>query len=77
MGGRTKIVGSTARFGARYGASLRKKVREIESKMRAKHKCPFCYSVGTVKRKAVGIWYCRKCGKVFAGGAYTPFSEIG
>lgn len=74
---RTKIARSTARFGARYGSTLRKRVREIEAKLRAKHKCPYCLTVGSLKRKAVGIWFCRKCGKVFAGGAYTPFSERG
>jgi ribosomal protein L37AE/L43A len=30
----------------------------------------FCYQFG-VKRKAVGIWGCKDCGKVKAGGAYT------
>jgi ribosomal protein L37AE/L43A len=29
-----------------------------------------CYQFG-VKRKAVGIWGCKDCGKVKAGGAYT------
>lgn len=29
-----------------------------------------CLQYG-VKRKAVGIWGCKDCGKVKAGGAYT------
>jgi ribosomal protein L37AE/L43A len=29
-----------------------------------------CLQFG-VKRKAVGIWNCKDCGKVKAGGAYT------
>ena len=69
---RTKKVKTAGRFGARYGATIRKKVAEIEAMMRGPHKCPYCYSVDKVKRKAVGIWYCRKCKAIFAGGAYTP-----
>lgn len=76
MGG-ARVSKSTARFGARYGSTLRKRVREVEEKLRAKHRCPSCLTVGSLKRKAVGIWSCRKCGKVFAGGAYAPFSERG
>jgi len=67
-----KKVKTTGRFEARYGATIRKKVAEIEVMMRGPHRCPYCYSVGKVKRKAVGIWYCRKCGTIFTGGAYVP-----
>ncbi|MEM4576830.1 MAG: 50S ribosomal protein L37ae [Candidatus Nezhaarchaeales archaeon] len=74
--GRTKKVGRAGRFGARYGATIRKRVAEIEATMKALHKCPFCYSIGKVKRKAVGIWYCKKCKAVFAGGAYTPATGL-
>ena len=66
--GRT-TQGSAGRFGARYGASLRKKVAEVEKSSRAKKKCPFCHKIG-VKRVAMGIWQCRKCNEKFAGKAY-------
>jgi len=74
--GRTKKVGTAGRFGARYGSTIRKAVAEIEAKMKAPHKCPYCYSVGKLKRKAVGIWYCRKCKTTFAGGAYLPLTGL-
>lgn len=77
MGKHTKIVGPAGRFGARYGATLRKKVAYIERKMKAKHRCPRCESLGTVRRVSVGIWSCRKCGYTFAGGAYIPRTELG
>ena len=32
--------------------------------------CTFC-GKNTVKRSCVGIWECRKCGKVVAGGAWS------
>ncbi|MCX8204088.1 MAG: 50S ribosomal protein L37ae [Candidatus Nezhaarchaeota archaeon] len=74
---RTKVTKSTARFGARYGYAVRKRVGEVEQKLKSKHRCPSCLTLGSLKRRAVGIWFCRKCGKVFAGGAYTPFSMRG
>lgn len=62
---------STKRFGARYGLKTKKKFSQIEKKQRAKHKSPFCNKM-SVKRLAVGIWFCKKTGKKFAGKAYTP-----
>ena len=59
-----------ARFKARYGRKTRKKFAEIETQQRNLYKCPYCNYV-KVKRIAVGIWYCRKCGAKFAGQAYT------
>ena len=72
---RTKKVGVTGRFGARYGSTIRKRVKAIEEKSRSLHKCPRCQSI-KVKRIAVGIWYCRKCGLKFAGGAYEPETRL-
>lgn len=74
--GRTKVVGPVGKYGARYGVSVRKKVREILLKMYADHECPFCGTKGSVERVSVGIWKCRKCGNIWAGGAYTPSSEV-
>ena len=72
MGRRTKIVGIAGRFGARYGSTLRKRYRDIMVKRYAPHKCPFCAVQGKIVRISVGMWKCRKCGRVFAGGAYVP-----
>ncbi|MFS7903613.1 putative ribosomal protein L37ae [Helianthus anomalus] len=52
---RTKKVGIVGKYGIRYGASLRKQIKKMEY---------------AVKRKAVGIWGCKDCGKVKSGGAY-------
>ncbi len=65
----TKKVGSTGRFGARYGKKVRKRVLDIEKKLRGWHKCPYCSKL-RVKRMAVGIWKCKSCNKEFAGRAY-------
>uniref|UniRef100_A0A7C1P600 Large ribosomal subunit protein eL43 n=1 Tax=Thermofilum pendens TaxID=2269 RepID=A0A7C1P600_THEPE len=77
MGKHTKIVGPAGRFGARYGSTLRKKVALIERKMRAKHRCPRCDTLGSLRRVSIGVWTCKKCGYTFAGGAYTPRTELG
>lgn len=63
--------GTTKRFGARYGARLRKRVEEIEKAQYATYQCSRCGRVA-VRRVAVGIWQCRKCGHKFAGGAWSP-----
>jgi large subunit ribosomal protein L37Ae len=75
MGSKSK-VGPAGRFSARYGASLRARVRNIEILMHAPHKCPRCQSKGKLKRLSVGIWMCKKCGYKFAGGAYVPSSAM-
>ncbi|KAF2569693.1 hypothetical protein F2Q70_00026477 [Brassica cretica] len=57
-------------IGTRYGASIRKQIKKMEVSQHSKYFCEFCGKYG-VKRKAVGIWGCKDCGKVKAGGAYT------
>ena len=74
---RTKKVGSTGRFGPRYGAKLRRRVLEIERKRAEPHRCPSCATKGSVRRRAAGLWECRKCGLIFAGGAYVPYTDAG
>ncbi len=69
---RKKIPNIAARFGARYGASLRKRWNLIMMKKLAEYECPQCMH-RKVEWVSVGIWRCRKCGYTFAGGAYEPF----
>jgi len=66
----TEKYKSTKRFGARYGRRLKERFGKIEAMQRKKQKCPYC-SAPKVKRIAVGIWECRKCGVKFAGKAYS------
>jgi len=71
---RTKKVGSSGRFQARYGVRARTRIRDIESQQKIKHICPSC-GQQAVKRVSAGIWSCRKCDYTFAGGAYIPRTE--
>ncbi|CDY42684.1 hypothetical protein HID58_060591 [Brassica napus] len=70
MAKRTKKVGIVGKYGTRYGASIRKQIKKMEVSQHSKYFCEFCGKYG-VKRNAVGIWGCKDCGKVKAGGAYT------
>jgi large subunit ribosomal protein L37Ae len=64
-----KLGSSSARFGARYGRTLRKKVGEIEKRWKQWHKCPYCRKK-KVKRMVIGIWHCKSCNSKFTGRAY-------
>ena len=70
MGKRTKKVGITGKYGTRYGSTLRKLLRKIEVSQHSTYRCAFC-GKDTIKRQCAGIWDCRSCRKVIAGGAYT------
>ena len=76
MGRRTKKVGSTRGFGARYGATVRKRYIKVVSDVKKAHKCPQC-GTESVRRQSVGVWNCRKCGFTFTGGAYAPVTKLG
>jgi len=68
---RTKKVGSAAKFGARYGVSIRSQLKEIDRRAKSLYPCPSC-NYTAVKRISTGIWKCRHCKTTFAGAAYTP-----
>lgn len=66
---KTKKASPSAKFGSRYGKSVREKYAEIEKKRIATKKCPYC-NQDKLKRQSVGIWLCKKCGKKFASQSY-------
>eukprot|EP00792_Barthelona_sp_PAP020_P006305 TRINITY_DN2963_c0_g2_i2.p2 TRINITY_DN2963_c0_g2~~TRINITY_DN2963_c0_g2_i2.p2 ORF type:complete len:104 (-),score=18.53 TRINITY_DN2963_c0_g2_i2:78-356(-) len=70
MAQHTKKVGIVGKYGTRYGSSLRKRVKGIEVSQHARYTCPFC-GKDSVRRSAAGIWKCKGCAKVMAGGAYS------
>jgi len=53
-------MGSSKRFGARYGNRIRKNVDEAEAEDE------------DFERVAAGIWKNKETGEVVTGGAYTP-----
>lgn len=75
MTGTTK-VGQAGSFGARYGTVARRRYAEIVGELRKRSECPRCHVI-SVKREAVGIWNCTKCGYKFAGGAYVAQTKLG
>ncbi|MBA7529342.1 hypothetical protein ES705_21538 [subsurface metagenome] len=74
--GRTKKVGSTGRYGARYGSTIRKRVRQIEEKSKISYRCPICFKP-TFIRAGLGIWTCKTCGEKRTGGAWEPTTSAG
>jgi large subunit ribosomal protein L37Ae len=73
---KTKKVKSTGRFGSRYGVGIRKRVAKVEERQNKKAVCPFC-KFKKIKRKAAGLFECKKCGAEFTGGAYESETLIG
>jgi len=64
-----KKVGIVGKYGTRYDAPLRKIAKKAEVAQHAKYVCAFC-GKSAVRRTAAGIWKCKGCRKVIAGGAY-------
>ena len=71
MSRRTKKVGSSGKFGPRYGLSVKKQIRQVDKSKGSKYSCPRC-TKKNVKRVSAGIWECRSCSLKFTGGAYSP-----
>jgi large subunit ribosomal protein L37Ae len=76
MSRRTKKVGTSGRYGSRYGVKIRRRISGLEVRQRKKHVCPDCRYTA-VKRVSTGIWACRHCGYTFTGGAYQPTTAVG
>ncbi len=74
MSKRTVKVGSSGRFGARYGVIVRNSIKTVEADQKADHECPVCHHMA-VGRVSSGIWSCRHCGVKFAAKAYSPVSK--
>lgn len=60
----------------RYGKKLRERYNEILKSTKKRYKCPSCKKI-SVKRISTGIWKCKSCDYTFAGGAYSPETQIG
>ncbi|MFX0201972.1 MAG: 50S ribosomal protein L37ae [Candidatus Hodarchaeota archaeon] len=73
---RTKKVGATGRFGARYGTLARKRIAQVEKETRVSSPCPRCRSKRVI-RVSLGIWQCKKCNLKFAGGAFKTETAPG
>ena len=74
MAKRTQKAGLTARFGSRYGVSVRRRAGSALRKKSKEYTCPSC-QYQKVRRKSAGIWECRKCGHTFTGGVWEPFTR--
>jgi len=70
----TKKVGSSGRFGVRYGGRIRQKVAEIEKKAKSSYECPTCKKA-SLERVSKGIWHCKKCNHKMAGKCYEPWES--
>jgi len=64
-------LGSTKRYGTRYGPRNKEKMAILEKGHRGRHKCPFCNYNKVVRLSSRGIWQCKKCNTKFSGKAYT------
>jgi large subunit ribosomal protein L37Ae len=71
---RTQKAGATARYGPRYGVSVRRRAGSALAKKSRKYTCPNC-QYPKVRRKVAGIWECRKCQHTFSGGFWEPYTR--
>ena len=74
MAKRTQKTGLTARYGPRYGVSVRRRAGSALKKKSREYTCP-SGQYSKVRRKVAGIWECKKCGHTFTGGVWEPFTR--
>tara|TARA_B100001029_G_C14975779_1_gene402963 strand:- start:20 stop:394 length:375 start_codon:yes stop_codon:yes gene_type:complete len=74
MAKRTQKMGATAKFGSRYGVSVRRRAGAALKKKSKLYTCPKCHYI-KVRRKSAGIWHCNKCDYTFSGGVWEPFTR--
>ena len=74
MAKRTQKSGATARFGARYGVSVRRRAGSAIAKKSKFYTCPKC-QYNKVRRQVAGIWECKKCSHKFTGGVWEPYTR--
>ncbi len=74
MAKRTQKIGAAARYGSRYGVSVRRRASAAIKKLGRSYTCPVC-QYQKVRRVAAGIWSCRKCDHKFAGGVWEPYTR--
>lgn len=65
-----------AQASIRYGASIRKRYAKIKKEKSASYKCEMCGKSG-VERISTGIWQCKHCSTIYAGGAYSMTTPAG
>merc|ERR1719460_1966915 len=70
MAKRTKKQGICGKYGTRYGSTLRKQIKKMEVSQHSRFFCDFCGKYSVV-RSAAGVWVCKPCNRIKAGGAYT------
>ena len=75
MSKRTKKVGTSGRFGPRYGVTVRKRIADVEALTKGRHECPVCHGIA-LGRSATGIWICRRCGAKMASSSYMPTPPV-
>ena len=56
-------------LGAKYGGTLRKRYSRVFRTQKQARECPACSRI-KLSRTASGIWKCKSCGYIVAGGAF-------
>ena len=56
-------------LGAKYGGTLRKRYARVFRTQKQARECPACSRI-KLSRTASGIWKCKSCGYIVAGGAF-------